>query len=155
MNIKTISLFSALACTLLLVCGVWYVKSDDPIINCSGAVIWDIRNEKFNGDVTYKLHNGQGIVTLTGQLKGKNMINYKISRVVYLTYYIKQQNYITTTYNLIRYPTDELPGAHETEALPKMYLSSGASFSFTVKKYREGWSFTTVGSSSLLCSNLK
>lgn len=151
MKIKILA--AAIIITIFIVGGggFWYAHSINPKIDCSGYVVWDIDHELFAGDIIYQMHNHQGIVTLTGVLNTPDAHSYKISRVIYFTYQKLQQNYIITTHNLVRYPSDELQGSHERKAMPLIYLSKDATFSFLIQPWREGWTFTTVGSPSLLC----
>lgn len=112
MKIKILA--AAIIITIFIVGGggFWYAHSINPKIDCSGYAVWDIDHELFAGDITYQMHNHQGIVTLTGVLNTPDAHSYKISRIIYFTYQKLQQNYIITTHNLVRYPSDELQGSH-------------------------------------------
>lgn len=131
--------------------GYWYSHDGRNSIDCQGRVVWEINNEEFRGDVAYQMQNNQGIVTITGDLHTTEDKNYKVSRIIYFTYYKVRDNYIINTNNLVRFPSDDLEAKKGHRSLPTIYLSEHASFSLLIKRYREGWAFTTVGSPSLLC----
>ena len=129
----------------------WYAHKSKNNIDCEGRVVWEINNEEFRGDVAYQMQNNQGIVTITGDLHTPQNKKFKISRIVYFTYYKVRDNYIISTNNLVRFPSDNLEVNKGYRSLPALYLTERASFSLSIKRYREGWAFTTVGAPSLLC----
>ena len=131
--------------------GYWYSHKGKSGIDCRGRVVWEVNDEEFRGDVAYQMHNNQGIVTITGDLHTPEANNYKISRIIYFTYYTVRENYIIRSNNLVRFPSDNLEAQKGYRSLPTIYLSEHASFSLLIKRYREGWAFTTVGAPSLLC----
>lgn len=131
--------------------GYWYSHKGKSGIDCLGRVVWEVNDEEFRGDVAYQMHNNQGIVTITGDLHTPEASNYKISRIIYFTYYTVRDNYIIRSNNLVRFPSDNLAAQKGYRSLPSIYLSEHASFSLLIKRYREGWAFTTVGAPSLLC----
>lgn len=131
--------------------GYWYSHKGKNGIDCQGRVVWEINNEEFRGDVAYQMQNNQGIVTITGDLHTPEAENYKISRIIYFTYYQVRDNYVISSNNLVRFPSDNLEAKKGYRSLPSLYLSERASFSLLVKRYQEGWVFTTVGAPSLLC----
>ncbi len=151
--IKTKIVVSLLLVAVAILAGVgyWYSHDSRNSIDCQGRVVWEINNEEFRGDVAYQMQNNQGIVTITGDLHTPEDKNYKISRIIYFTYYKVRDNYIINTNNLVRFPSDDLEAKKGHRSLPTIYLSERASFSLLIKRYREGWAFTTVGSPSLLC----
>lgn len=129
----------------------WYIHKNKMGIDCQGRVVWEINNETFKGDVAYQMQNHQGTVTITGDLYTADKKHFKISRIIYFTYRQVRDNFIINTRNLVRFPTDELEKKEGYRAMPPIYLSDNASFSLLIKRYQEGWAFTTVGSPSLLC----
>ncbi|EGT4253622.1 hypothetical protein D8W73_05990 [Citrobacter amalonaticus] len=131
--------------------GYWYLHKGKNSIDCQGRVVWEINNEQFRGDVAYQMQNNQGIVTITGDLRTPENNNYKISRIAYFTYHKVRNNYIVSNNNLVRFPSDNLEAKKGLRSLPSIYLSERASFSLLIKRYQEGWAFTTVGAPSLLC----
>ncbi|MDA8481175.1 hypothetical protein NNO04_21145 [Citrobacter sp. Awk 4] len=153
---KTKILLFAIVILLSLVLGghVWYSKKINPRIDCSGYAVWDINHEVFSGDISYQMHNRQGIITLTGILKTSDAQLYKVSRVIYFTYEKIRKHYILTSSSIVQFPSDNLKDTVKQKALPAFYLASGVSFSLLINKYREGWAFTTVGSPSLLCMDV-
>lgn len=150
---KTKILLFAIVVLVSLATGgsIWYSKKTNPRIDCSGYAVWDIDQEVFSGDISYQMHNRQGIITLTGILKTSDSQLYKVSRVIYFTYEKIRKHYILTSSRIVQFPSDNLKETVEYKALPAFYLASGVSFSLLINKYREGWAFTTVGSPSLLC----
>lgn len=150
---KTKILLFAIIVLVSLVTGgsIWYSKKTNPRIDCSGYAVWDIDHEVFSGDISYQMHNSQGVITLTGILKTSDSRLYKVSRVIYFTYKKIRKHYILTSSSIVQFPSDNLKDTGERKALPALYLARGASFSLLINKYREGWAFTTVGSPSLLC----
>lgn len=153
MKIKMIVSVLLIVVVILAGVGYWYLHKEKNNIDCQGRVVWEINNEEFRGDVAYQMQNNQGIVTITGELTTPEAKNYKVSRIVYFTYYKLRDNYIINTNNLVRFPSDDLEAKKGHRSLPTIYLSERASFSLLIKRYREGWAFTTVGSPSLLCRN--
>lgn len=131
--------------------GYWYSHKGLSGIDCQGRVVWEINNEEFRGDVAYQMQNDQGIVTITGDLHTPEAENYKISRIIYFSYYKVRDNYVISSNNLVRFPSDNLEAKKGYRSLPSLYLSERASFSLLIKRYQEGWVFTTVGAPSLLC----
>lgn len=131
--------------------GYWYSHKGRSGIDCQGRVVWEINNEEFRGDVAYQMQNDQGIVTITGDLHTPEAENYKISRIIYFSYYKVRDNYVISSNNLVRFPSDNLEAKKGYRSLPSLYLTERASFSLLIKRYQEGWVFTTVGAPSLLC----
>lgn len=139
---------------IIMVCGgYWYSHKNKDGIDCQGRVVWEINNEMFSGDVAYQMLNNQGIATITGDLITPNEQRYKISRIIYFSYHPMRDNYIIDSSRLVRFPSDNLDDKQGHRSLPTIYLSENASFSLLIKRYREGWAFTTVGAPSLLCRN--
>ncbi|POT56557.1 hypothetical protein C3432_14180 [Citrobacter amalonaticus] len=135
--------------------GLWYTNKINPKLDCTGSVVWEINHEVFKGDIAYQMHNNQGVVTVAGELKTAEAKGYKISRVIYFTWHKIRNNYIISSSRLMRFPSDKLQDKAGDGALPAIYLSNNASLSFQIKRYREGWAFTTVGAPSLLCRNVE
>ncbi|QMI06456.1 hypothetical protein [Citrobacter sp. RHB25-C09] len=143
--------------TLALLTGLlwgYYLKQNSRI-DCQGRVVWDINDEKFQGDVAYQLHHGQGVATITGELKKTREEKYKISRIVYFNYQNVRNNYIISSTDLVRFPTDDLSDTGKQWAMPNLYLTEGASFSLKITSWQEGWAFTTIGGPSLLCRRVE
>lgn len=154
MKTKRVLLFIVIA--LLSLAGlVWryYLKVHEKI-DCLGRAVWEINGEIFKGDVAYQLYNGDGIVTITGNLASKDAKNYKISRIVYFDYHKVRSNYFINTTDLVRFPTDNLEDVKGHRAMPDIYLAEKVSFSFKIEAWREGWAFTTIGGPSLLCRRM-
>lgn len=151
MKTKRIILFCLLALALIvgLIWG-YYLKSHAKI-DCQGRAVWEINGEVFKGDVAYQLYNGEGIVTITGELSSQNVKNYKISRIVYFDYHKVRSNYFIHTTDLVRFPTDNLEDVKGHRAMPDIYLAENVTFSFRIETWQEGWAFTTIGGPSLLC----
>lgn len=154
-KIKIVVFILLVVVVILAGAGYWYLHKGKNGIDCQGRVVWEINNEEFRGDVAYQMQNNQGIVTLTGDLHTPEADNYKISRIIYFTYYKVRDNYVITSNNLVRFPSDNLEAKKGYRSLPSLYLSERASFSLLIKRYREGWVFTTVGAPSLLCRSIE
>ena len=150
-KIKTVVFILLAVVVILSGVGYWYSHKGKSGNDCQGRVVWEVNDEEFRGDVAYQMHNNQGIVTITGDLHTPEASNYKISRIIYFTYYTVRDNYIIRSNNLVRFPSDNLAAQKGYRSLPSIYLSEHASFSLLIKRYREGWAFTTVGAPSLLC----
>lgn len=155
MKIKILIFALLIVMVTLAGVGYWYFHKVKNSIDCQGRVVWEVNNEAFRGDVVYQMQNNQGVVTITGELHTPEDDNYKISRIVYFTYYKMRDNYIISTNNLVRFPSDNLEAKKGHRSLPSFYLSDRASFSLLIKRYQEGWAFTTVGAPSLLCRSME
>ncbi|MDM2735768.1 hypothetical protein OGY35_10315 [Citrobacter sp. Ct235] len=154
-KIKIVVFILLVVVVILASAGYWYSHKGKNGIDCQGRVVWEINNEEFRGDVAYQMQNNQGIVTITGDLHTPETDNYKISRIIYFTYYKVRDNYVISSNNLVRFPSDNLEAKKGYRSLPSLYLSERASFSLLIKRYREGWVFTTVGAPSLLCRSIE
>ena len=154
-KIKIVVFILLVVVVILASAGYWYSHKGKSGIDCQGRVVWEINNEEFRGDVAYQMQNNQGIVTLTGDLHTPEADNYKISRIIYFTYYKVRDNYVISSNNLVRFPSDNLEAKKGYRSLPSLYLTERASFSLLIKRYREGWVFTTVGAPSLLCRSIE
>lgn len=154
-KIKIVVFILLVVVVILAGAGYWYSHKGKSGIDCQGRVVWEINNEEFRGDVAYQMQNNQGIVTLTGDLHTPEADNYKISRIIYFTYYKVRDNYVISSNNLVRFPSDNLEAKKGYRSLPSLYLTERASFSLLIKRYREGWVFTTVGAPSLLCRSIE
>ena len=154
-KIKIVVFILLVVVVILAGAGYWYSHNGKSGIDCQGRVVWEINNEEFRGDVAYQMQNNQGIVTITGDLHTPEADNYKISRIIYFTYYKVRDNYVISSNNLVRFPSDNLEAKKGYRSLPSLYLSERASFSLLIKRYREGWVFTTVGAPSLLCRSIE
>ncbi|EML4685145.1 hypothetical protein U4W25_19905 [Citrobacter amalonaticus] len=103
--------------------GFWYAHKSKNNIDCEGRVVWEINNEEFRGDVAYQMQNNQGIVTITGDLHTPQNKKFKISRIVYFTYYKVRDNYIISTNNLVRFPSDNLEVNKGYRSLPALVMT--------------------------------
>lgn len=69
------------------------------------------------------MQNNQGIVTITGDLHTPQNKKFKISRIVYFTYYKVRDNYIISTNNLVRFPSDNLEVNKGYRSLPALVMT--------------------------------